>query len=80
MTEADNILSVVNAIKKVPPKNLLILELANTLPRKYGELDYDEVSNRQVEINLAISEAKAYGTNTIRAVEVLVRLQHEDGV
>ena len=75
MNEPEDIDRVIRALAKVPPKKLLIIELANQIPIKYGELDYAEVAERQPGINLAIAEAKAYGTHTIQAVDVLIRLQ-----
>ena len=73
--QQDNINKVISALAKVPEKRLLIIEIANQIPLKFGDLDYDEVAKRQPEINLAIAEAKAYGAHTIQAVEALIRLQ-----
>ena len=75
MTEAENIDRVVTALLKVPEKKLLIIELANTIPIINGELDYRELADRQLEINLAIAEAKVYGAHTLQAVDSLVRLR-----
>ena len=75
IVEAENIEKVVRALLKVPEKKLLIIELANQIPISCGELDYAELSERQPEINLAIAEAKAYGSHTIMAVDALVRLK-----
>jgi hypothetical protein len=75
MTEVGNIDRVVTALLKVPEKKLLIIELANTIPIVNGELDYAELANRQLEINLAIAEAKVYGAHTLQAVDSLVRLR-----
>jgi hypothetical protein len=75
MTEADNIDRIVMALRKVPEKKLLIIELANSIPIVNGELDYAELANRQLDINLAIAEAKAYGSHTLQAVDSLVRLR-----
>jgi len=75
MSEAENIDQVVLVLEKVPAKHLRLIELANQIPMKYGELDYAAVLDRQPEINLAISEAKVYGTHTIQAVDALIRLQ-----
>ncbi len=75
MNESENINNVVSALVKVPEKHLRLIELANQIPIKYGELDYTEVAERQLEINLAIVEAKVYGTHTIQAVDALIRLQ-----
>ncbi|MBA7667310.1 hypothetical protein ES703_75397 [subsurface metagenome] len=79
MSESEDIERVVRALAKVPPKKLLIIELANQIPIKYGELDYAELAERQPEINLAIAEAKAYGTHTIQAVDALIRLEGREG-
>jgi hypothetical protein len=75
MTEAENINRVVTALLKVPEKKLLIIEIANTIPIINGELDSSELSDRQLEINLAIAEAKVYGAHTLQAVASLVRLR-----
>ena len=75
MTEAENIDRGGTALLKVPEKKLLIIELANTIPIVNGELDYAELANRQLEINLAIAEAKVYGAHTLQAVDSLVRLR-----
>ena len=75
MTESENIDRVVTALLKVPEKKLLIIELANTIPIINGELDYRELSSRQLDINLAIAEAKVYGAHTLQAVDSLVRLR-----
>ena len=75
MTEAENVGRVVTALLKVPEKKLLIIEIANTIPIVNGELDYAELSNRQLDINLAIAEAKVYGSHTLLAVDSLVRLK-----
>ena len=75
MTEAENIDRVVTALRKVPEKKLLIIEIVNTIPIVNGELDYDELANKQLEINLAIVEAKVYGSHTLMAVDSLVRLR-----
>jgi hypothetical protein len=75
MTEEEDIDRVVTALLKVPEKKLLIIEIANAIPIVNGELDYAELTNRQLEINLAIAEAKVYGAHTLMAVDSLVRLR-----
>ena len=75
MTEAENIDRVVTALLKVPEKKLLIIEIANAIPIVNGELDYNELANMQLDINLAIAEAKVYGSHTLLAVDSLVRLR-----
>ncbi len=80
MTETENIERVVMALLKVPAKELLIIQLANTIPIVNGELDYAELAKRQLDINLAITEAKAYGTHTLLAVDALIRLRAREEV
>ncbi len=75
MGEAENISRVVQALLKVPEKKLLVIQLANEIPLIGCELDPKVIADRQLEVNLAIAEAKAYGTHTIMAVDSLVRLQ-----
>ena len=75
MTDAENIDRVVTALLKVPEKKLLIIEIANTIPIVNGELDYNDLANMQLDINLAIAEAKVYGSHTLLAVDSLVRLR-----
>ena len=70
---------VVNALKSVPEKRLLIIELVNKVPMKLTleggrEMDYQWLAEHQPEVNLAVAEAKAYGTHTIQAVAALIRL------
>ncbi len=74
MTETADIERVVVALKKVPEKRLLIIELANRIPMKDGQLDYDAVTAIQPEVNMAIAEAKMYGTQTLMAVDSLKRV------
>ena len=75
MTEPEDIDRIITALLKAPEKRLMIIEIANTIPIVNGELDYAELANRQLEINLAIAEAKAYGAYTMQAVDSLVRLR-----
>ena len=75
MEEREGIEKVVNALEKVPAKQLVIIKLANSIPITNGSLDVDALSERIPEINLAIAEAMAYGNHTIQAVDALVRLQ-----
>ena len=74
MSEPENIERVVRALAKVPPKDLLIIELANRFT-KDGQLDYDALAEAQPEVNVAIAEAKMYGAYTIRAVSTLEQLE-----
>ena len=65
--------SMIEALKGVPEKKLLIIELANSIPIKNGMLDIPTLQAKQAEITLAETEAKVYGAHTIQAVELLVR-------
>ena len=53
----------------------LIIELANSIPIKYGMLDIAVLKEKQKDINLAVAEAKSYGTFTIIAVDALVSIR-----
>ena len=74
MSEPEDIKRVVCALAKVPPKDLLIIELANRF-MKDGQLDYDALAEAQPEVNRAVAEAKMYGAHTIRAVSTLEQLE-----
>jgi len=75
MPEAEDIEKVIIALKKVPEKSLLIIELANSIPIKHGMLDIDVLAAKQRDINLAVAEAKSYGARTITAVDALVSMR-----
>ena len=74
MTKPGDIERVVAALKKVHEKRLLIIDLANRIPMKDGQLDYDVVTAIQPEVNMAVTEAKMYGTQTLMAVDSLKRV------
>jgi len=61
-------------LRTVQPKHLMIIDIANNTKIVNGELDYQELLNKQLEVSLAIQEAKVYGAHTIMAVDALVRL------
>lgn len=69
---------IIEVIKTVPEKKLLLIELANSIPIKNGMLDIPTLQARQQEINLAEAEAKSYGAHTIMAVDSLMRLKAKD--
>jgi len=75
MSEVNDIGRVIHALKKVPEKRLLLIELANSIPIKHGMLDLDVMAEKKREINLAVVEAKAYGAGTLMAVDALVRMR-----
>jgi hypothetical protein len=72
MSEAEEIGKVVRALQKVPEKKLLLIELANSIPKKGGDLDPAVLMDMIPEINTATAEAVAYGTQTLNAINVLV--------
>jgi len=74
MTEPEDIERVVASLKKVPEKRLLLIDLANRIPMKDGQLDYDAVTAIQPEVNMAIAEAKMYGAQTLMAIDSLKRV------
>lgn len=74
MSESEYIERVVNALKRVPSTSLRIIELANSVPMKDGEMDYEKLADIQPEVNLAIAEAKVYGSRTLMAVDTLKKL------
>ena len=74
MTEAADIERVVTALRKVPEKRLLLVDLVNRIPMKDGQLDYDAVTAIQPEVNMAVAEAKMYGTQTLMVVDSLKRV------
>lgn len=75
MREPEYIERVVNSLRTVPEKQLLIIELANRIPINNGQLEPEELSSIQPEVNLAIQEAKMYGAHTIVAVSTLNNLE-----
>lgn len=79
MTESADIERVVAALNKVPEKSLLLIDLANRIPMKDGQLDYDAVAAIQPEVNMAMAEAKMYGTQTLMAVDSLKRVMARGG-
>jgi len=74
MNETEYIERVVCSLKRVPSKSLLIIELANNFT-KDGQLDYEALAEAQPEVNMAVAEAKTYGSHTLMAVDSLKRLE-----
>lgn len=74
MQEKESIKLVIGAIKKVPAKNLLLIDLANDLVIN-GKFDRDKASDLAPTINLAVAEAKMYGASTMIAAEALKEIE-----
>jgi len=79
MTEASDIERVIYALDTVSEKKLLIIELANEVTTKKGELDYDSLADKAKDVNLAIAEAKAYAQATQGAIRALSDLPARKG-
>lgn len=74
MNESEYLERVCIALKKVPKKDLLIIELANRY-LKDGVMDFTGLAEAQPEVNMAIAEAKMYGAHTMVAVDTLKRVK-----
>lgn len=70
---------MVETLKRVPAKSLLLVELANKVPVVDGEFDKAALAKIQPQVNLAMAEAKSYGSATIMAVEALVAIPPKGG-
>lgn len=70
----DTIDLVIKALKTVPEKRLLLIDLANRIPIINGGFDPETVSELQPEINLAVQEVQAYGGHTIQAIDSILNL------
>lgn len=79
MGKKEDIDRVVRALQTVPEKHLLIIDIANEVTTKKGELNYDLLIDRQREVNLAVAEAKAYSHSTQRAIKALADLPARQG-
>lgn len=80
MIEAENIDRVVAALQTVQAKRLRIIELANDIKIVDGMFDQEALAALQLEINLAIAEAKNYGAHTLSAVSALSELREVNTV
>ncbi|MDP2659923.1 MAG: hypothetical protein Q8R28_04255 [Dehalococcoidia bacterium] len=78
MTEREDIEMVVAVLKKVPEKKLLLIDIANRVAVKDGELDQAALAEIQPEVERAISEAKEYAGFTSRAVGALLTMGQRD--
>jgi len=72
MNDVENIDKVVKILRRIPPKSLRIIELANEIPIVDGSFDVNVLRDKKVDIKHAIDEAAAYGTATLNAVNNLV--------
>ena len=72
--ETDTLDRIIAALRKLPEKQLLIIELANKVCSEDGQLDEEKLKQLQPEVNLAVAEAKMYGAHTMVAVNTLKAL------
>lgn len=70
---------VINALRTVPPKRLLIIDLANRIPIKDGEFDPVVLTDLQPEINLAVKEAEVYAVHTQQVISALTFVKPSRG-
>jgi hypothetical protein len=78
MTEADDIKTVVQILKKVPPKKLRIVEILNEVPVVHGDLDINWLEKMGSEVEEAKEEAEDYKHATERAVAAILKLSGRD--
>jgi hypothetical protein len=78
MNEAEQIDQLIKVLQQVPVKSLLIIELANSIPVISGLFDQDVLRDKQVELNLAMQEAKMYGGATSQMVTVLSQIGEKE--
>ena len=63
----------INALKRVPECRLRIIDLAWKIAGENDKLD-DSLFFHNVEVEAAVKEARAYASDTRKAVELLCRL------
>lgn len=73
-TMPSDINRVVEVLKQVPEKRLMLIDLVNQVGTKYGELDYSKLDAIQPQLNLALVEAQAYSQATSNCVDALLRM------
>ncbi|MDO8472617.1 MAG: hypothetical protein Q7T05_02240 [Dehalococcoidia bacterium] len=73
--ESEDIEKVVEALRSVPEQKLLLIELANKVAVRKGDLDYQQLQAIQPEVHLALSQAQAYAAETAKALQALINLK-----
>lgn len=69
---------IIEILKRVPEKKLLIIELANSVPRKYGDFDPDALREILPQVQLAKAEAESYSQHTLEAIQALANMPDRD--
>jgi hypothetical protein len=78
LDDVENIDKVVKILRRIPPKSLRIIELANEIPIIDGQFDVTVLRDKKLEIRQAVDEAAAYGRATLNAVNNLVDVKAVD--
>lgn len=68
---------IIDILRNVPEKKLLIIELVNKIPLKHGDFDIEVLKEMQTDIRLAVSEAKEYARHTNQAVEMIAKVSEK---
>ncbi len=74
--------TIIQALKTVPPKRLLLIDLVNELTGEDGKINQEMLQDRQKHVNLAAAEANAYSRYTQDALSALKQIDntHVPGV
>lgn len=65
---------IIEVLKRVSEKRLLLIDLTWELVNEKGEMDYQKVADRSQDLNLAVAEAQAYARSTAQAMKALAQL------
>lgn len=76
MTEIDRFVGV---LKKVPAVQLKLIEMLPELVNDLG-LDFEKIAAHQKEVDLAITEAKAYAEDVQRAIRNLEKMDAKQDI
>lgn len=71
---------IIEILRQVPEKKLLIFELANKIPIQHGVFAFDALQELTIDIQLATKEAKEYSHHTEHAVELITRVAGDSEV
>jgi hypothetical protein len=65
---------IVKALSSISEKRLLLIDLLNEVTNKKGDIDYELLTERQPQVNLARAQAQAWVTEISRAVIALRKI------
>ena len=69
----DNI-KFIQALKRVPERNLRLITLARDAVKADGTLDVEKLTFNMAELQTAMKEAQAYAESTRKAISCLAKL------